>query len=419
MQAIVLAAGKGTRMRSETPKVLHEIFGRPMLAYVLDALAAVGVRKPVLVVGAGADKVSRFAKGRVTPVMQAVQKGTGHAVMMTRRVLERAAGDVLIWPGDMPLVKVETLKAFIREHKAQGCAVSVLSAVRSEPAGYGRILRAGGAFCGIREELDASEAERQITEVNTGIYLFRSRALFESLKQIRPENQKGEYYLTDTIEILSRQDEKVEAFPLASSEEGQGVNSREDLAMATGKINQRVIRELQASGVTFMAPEQTFVAPGVKIGQDTVVYPWCYIEDDVRIGKGCQIGPFAKIRKGTVIGDGTAIGSFVEINRSRIGKNVAAKHLTYLGDAVVGDGTNIGAGTITANYDGKNKHVTRIGRGVLVGSDTVFVAPVSLGDGSRTGAGAVIKAGSRVRSGETMVGVPARPVAGVKSGKKK
>jgi len=419
MQAIVLAAGKGTRMRSEKPKVLHEIFGRPMLDYVFEVLGQVGVRRPVLVVGAGADQVVRFAGKHAIPVLQAQQKGTGHAVMMTRRAVASSRGDVLIWPGDMPLVKVETLRTFIRAHRKEGCAVSVLSAVREDSAGYGRILRAGGAFCGIREELDASEAERRISEVNTGIYLFQSRFLFSSLKSIRPENQKGEYYLTDTIEILSRRGEKLEAFPLASAEEGQGVNSREDLAMATSKINQRMIRVLQASGVTFMAPEQTFVAPGARIGQDTVIYPWCYIETGVKIGKGCQIGPFAKIRKGSVIGEGSIVGSFVEVNRSRLGRDVSAKHLAYLGDAVIGDETNIGAGTITANFDGNKKHLTRIGRRVLVGSDTVFVAPVSVGDGARTGAGSVVTSGTRVRRGEVVVGVPARPIVKKQTRKQK
>jgi bifunctional UDP-N-acetylglucosamine pyrophosphorylase / glucosamine-1-phosphate N-acetyltransferase len=410
MQAVVLAAGKGTRMCSDTPKVLHEVLGRTLVGCVLDTLAEAGIRKPVVVVGAGAEKVKEHTKGRATPVLQAEQRGTGHAVMMTRKALAGFRGDILIWPGDMPLVKHETLKKLIRAHREAKCDVSVLSAIREDPHGYGRILRAGGAFCGIREELDAAEHEKSITEVNTGIYLFKSDRLFSSLAEIKPDNRKNELYLTDTIEILDAKGCKVEAFPFAASEEGQGVNSRTDLAMVMEKLSQREIAAHQARGVTFVSPQQTFVAPGVKIAQDTVIYPWCYIEQGVTIGSRCEIGPFAKIRKGSAIGEGTTIGSFVEVNRSRIGKNVSAKHLAYLGDAVVGDRTNIGAGTITANYDGREKHVTRIGSNVLVGSDTVFVAPVSVESGARTGAGAVLTSGTRVRKGEIMVGVPARPL---------
>jgi bifunctional UDP-N-acetylglucosamine pyrophosphorylase/glucosamine-1-phosphate N-acetyltransferase len=337
--------------------------------------------------------------------------------MMTRKALAGFKGDILIWPGDMPLVKLETLKSFIRAHRENKCDVSVLSSVREDPKSYGRILRANGAFCGIREELDAAEHEKNIKEVNTGVYLFKSDKLFSSLALIKPENQKNELYLTDTIEILDGQGAKVEAFPFAAAEEGQGVNSRVDLAMVMEKLNQREIAAHQAAGVTFVSPEQTFVAPGVKIGPDTTVYPWCYIEKGVTIGSGCEIGPFAKIRKGTVLGNGVTVGSFVEVNRSKLGNKVQAKHLAYLGDAIIGDETNIGAGTITANYDGRNKHVTRIGKKVLVGSDTVFVAPVSVDDFAKTGAGAVVR--GRVKKGEVVVGVPARPIKSLKASKSK
>lgn len=418
MQAIVLAAGKGTRMRSEKPKVLHEVLGRPLLEYVLQNLALLGVKKPIVVVGSGASQVRSAFAGRAQFVTQAQQKGTGHAVMMARRHLVSSRSDVLIWPGDMPLLKFETLRQFAARHRRARADVSVLSALRLDPFGYGRILRAGGAFCGIREELDASEIEKRIQEVNTGIYLFHTGLLFKTLVRVRPNNRKKEIYLTDTIEILSGEGSKLEAFPLAASDEGQGVNSRGDLAAVTKKMNQRVIQEHQSRGVTFVSPEQTFVSPGVKIGQDTVIYPWCFIEKDVRIGRGCEIGPFAKIRGGTEIGDEAVIGSFVEVNRSRIGKKVQAKHLTYLGDARVGDETNIGAGTITANFDGKKKSETRIGRKVLVGSDTVFVAPVEIGDHARTGAGAVVTGRTIVKKGEVVAGVPARPI-GRKKNKKK
>jgi bifunctional UDP-N-acetylglucosamine pyrophosphorylase/glucosamine-1-phosphate N-acetyltransferase len=286
----------------------------------------------------------------------------------------------------------------------------VLSCLRVDPKGYGRILRAAGSFCAIREELDATETERRIQEVNTGVYLFQAPVLFRALRKIRPDNVKKEFYLTDTIEVLAAADAKLRAFPLAMEKEGQGINSRMDLAEATEMMKNREVQKHMEKGVTFVAPDQTYVEPGVKIGTDTVIYPWCYIETGVKIGKNCRIGPFAKIRKGCTVGDGAVVGNFVELNRSRIGKRVMAKHLTYLGDAVVGDGTNIGAGTITANFDGKKKHQTHIGKKVLVGSDTIFVAPVRVGNGAKTGAGCVITSGSRIQKGQVVAGVPARPI---------
>lgn len=412
MEAIVLAAGKGTRMRSELPKVLHEIFGKPVLGYVLEILADAGVQKPYVVVGYKAEDVRRFLKnyGAVS-VLQREQKGTGHAVMAAQTALKNVSGTLLIWPGDMPLGKRETLKEFIKAHEKSRAHASVLSCVQEFPTGYGRIVRDDGKLVAIREELDATPEERAIREVNTGIYLFDKKVLFEVLGKIGQDNRKGEYYLTDTIEILCREGYCVEAFPLADAEEGQGINSQKDLALVTKKINEREIAKHMEHGVTFWAPDQTFVAPGVRIGKGTVLYPWCFIESGVEIGENCQIGPFAKLRKGTQMGDGSVIGSFVEVNRSRLGKKVCAKHLTYLGDAVIGDGSNVGAGTITANFDGKKKHQTQIGKNVLIGSNTVFVAPVTVPDGVRTGAGAVVTPKTKMKKGQVVVGVPAKPIS--------
>jgi bifunctional UDP-N-acetylglucosamine pyrophosphorylase/glucosamine-1-phosphate N-acetyltransferase len=417
MQALVLAAGKGTRMRSECPKVLHEIFGRPLLDYVLESLSSVGARAPRVVIGSGADQVlaylkkkARHSKVRAVPVLQREQKGTGHAVMVARAAFRGASGDLIVWPGDMPLVRPETIRELLRRHRRARAQVSVLSGLAVDPAGYGRILRAGGSFYAIREELDASEAERRICEVNTGIYVFKLKPLLKALEEIRPQNKKQEYYLTDTVEIFLKNGSRIEAFPLASAEEAQGINSRQHLAEAMTIMNQREISRHQEEGVTFISPEQTYVGPGVKIGRDTVIYPWCYIESGVRIGKKCEVGPFAKIRSGTCVGDGSVIGSFVEVNRTTIGNKVMAKHLSYLGDAVIGDETNIGAGTITANFDGRNKHRTNIGRRVQVGSDTVFVAPVHVADDSKTGAGSVLTRGTRVKKGQVFAGVPAKPL---------
>lgn len=412
MEAIVLAAGKGTRMCSELPKVLHPVFGKPVLGLVLETLAAAGIKSPHAVIGYKAEEVRSFLKpyGAVA-VLQREQKGTGHAVLMAKAALKTAQGPVLICPGDMPLVKAETLKEFFAAHQKSKAHVSVLSCESEDPRGYGRIVREDGRFASIREELDATPEERAITEINTGVYLFDKKVLFEGLEKIGKDNQKGEYYLTDTIEILRREGYCVEAFPLAGAEEGQGINSQKDLATVTKKINEREIAKHQVKGVTFMAPDQTFVAPGVKIGQGTTVYPWCYIESGVEIGARCEIGPFAKLRKGSVVGDGSVVGSFVEVNRTQIGKKVLAKHLAYLGDAVIGDGSNIGAGTVTANFDGKKKHQTAIGKNVKVGSNTVLVAPVRVPDGVTTGAGSVVLPSTKIKKGDVVVGVPARPTS--------
>ncbi|MBI3316798.1 MAG: bifunctional N-acetylglucosamine-1-phosphate uridyltransferase/glucosamine-1-phosphate acetyltransferase [Candidatus Omnitrophica bacterium] len=428
MRAVVLAAGKGTRMRSSLVKVLHPVMGRPMLAYVLDQLAQLGIREIVLVVGHGADEIRSFLKrrdavsapgtGRRNPaptlVFQKQQRGTGHAVLRARPKFSGYSGDILIWPGDMPLVTLETLKQFLAAHHKAKPQASVLSSLQIEPSGYGRILRAGGKFFGIREELDASESEKRIQEVNSGIYLFQSAALWKGLSEIRPSNQKNEFYLTDTIEVLAARGCRLEAFPFATLPEAQGINDRRDLGEAHRMMKNREIINHQERGVTFVSPDQTFIEPGVKIGADTVIYPWCYIESGVSIGKGCQIGPFSKIRKGTTLGANTVIGSFVEVSRSKIGRKVLAKHLAYLGDAEIGDETNIGAGTITANFDGKNKNKTQIGKKVFVGSNTVFVAPVRIGDGAHTGAGAVLTKGTKVKAGGVVVGVPAKPLRKLK-----
>lgn len=423
MQAVVLAAGKGTRMRSSLPKVLHQALGAPLIWHVLETLGALGVRKPYVVIGSGAELVRKYlmsaalsSGSRPEFFLQRLQRGTGHAVMMAENSLKNYRGDVLIWPGDMPALRKETLRRFFQEHRRAGSTASVLSCLQINPTGYGRILRSGGRFYAIREELDASDEERRIQEVNTGVYLFKAQKLLKALKQIRPENRKRELYLTDVIEILSGQDEGVTAFPFADTNEGYGVNDRKDLSKVTQLLQQKEIQSHMEKGVTFVMPETTYVAKRVKIGQDTIIHPSTYIESGVVIGKNCQIGPFAKIRSGSSIGDGSIIGSFVEINRSKIGKKVSAKHLAYLGDATVSDESNIGAGTITANFDGKKKHATRIGKKCLIGSNTVLIAPLSLADGVKTGAGAVVKSGSRFKRGQVVVGVPARAVTKKHSG---
>jgi len=408
IQAVVLAAGRGTRMKSDRPKVLHEIFGEPLLSYPLEILKGLGIRRPVVVVGWDREKVLSYLNGGATAVTQSPQLGTGHAVQVAQRKLRGFRGDILIWPADMTLIRKETLAGIVREHQRLNADVTILSSFLVDPTGYGRIVRRAGRVVGIREELEATPQEKRIQEVNTSVYLFKPARLFESLKKIKPVNRKKEYYLTDTIQWIEEAEGRVLALPYALPEEAQGINSQADLACAFKTLNQRNLRKHQMQGVTVLAPEQTWIAPDVRIGKNTVIYPWTYIEKGVRIGRGCQIGPFAKIRSGSIIEDKAVIGSFVEVARSRIGKKVIAKHLAYLGDAVVGEGANIGAGTITANYDGKKKNKTRIGKNAFIGVDTLFVAPVQVGDRAKTGAGAVLKRGTRVKTGEVFVGVPAR-----------
>jgi len=260
---------------------LHRLFERPMIDYPFEVLAELGVRSPIVVLGDQAASVKKHldwlaVQYRMKPavVLQRKQLGTGHAVMMARKRLKKSGEDILIWPGDMPLVQSETIRNFLQAHRESGRDVSVLSSLMVEPYGYGRCLRMGGKFYAIREELDASESERAVHEVNTGIYLFKSAALFRALKKIRPQNKKNEYYLTDAIEVLGEVNANIEAFPLALAEEALGINSRQQLAEATGKMNQREIRKHMQAGVTVVAPDQTFIAPGVKIGRDTIIYPW-------------------------------------------------------------------------------------------------------------------------------------------------
>ena len=395
-------------MASDRPKVLHEVFDQSLIDYPLEILSELGIKRPVVVVGWGRKEIESHLDSKGTLVFQSPQLGTGHAVQATQKLLGDFRGDLLIWPGDMTAIKKETIRQLIQEHQKLRPEATILSSFMVEPRGYGRMIRRGGRVVEIREELDATPAEKRINEVNTGVYLFKPAALFGALKKIRPANQKKEYYLTDIIRLIYEAGGKVEAFPLASPEESQGINSQADLARVVKILNKQNIQRLQIEGVTIVSPEQTFIAPGVKIGKDSVIYPWTYLERDVKIGRGCRIGPFAKIRSGSVVEDGAVIGSFVEINRSRIGKKVRAKHLTYLGDAEVGEATNIGAGTITANYDGKKKNKTRIGRKAFIGVDTIFIAPVSVADGGKTGAGAVLTRGTKVKRGEVVVGVPAR-----------
>ncbi len=277
MQAIVLAAGKGTRMRSQKSKVLHELFGKPILEYVLDNLVGIGIKNPIVVIGADGDRVRSFINKRGQCVIQEKQLGTGHAVLVAKSLI-KSTGDVLVWPGDMPLIELKTLKEFVRKHKRSNNVASVLTAQIKHPKGYGRIVRQGDAIVAIREELDANVEERKLEEVNTGVYLFKTAALLRALSKVKPKNKKNEFYLTDTIAILVEEKQKVNGYMIADEEECLGVNNRVDLSRAIESLKARTNRFHQEKGVTIIAPEQTFIAPDVKIGADTTIYPFTYIE---------------------------------------------------------------------------------------------------------------------------------------------
>ena len=405
---VVLAAGKGTRFYSDTPKVLHDLHGRSVLQHVLDAAAACGFNRPVVVIGPMADEVRRFLKGKAVAVVQKRQLGTADAVRSAKGQLSRF-GDIVVLYGDVPLVKRETLRSLIRQHDTSASSCTVLTVDMDDPSGYGRIIRdIYGGVKAIVEEREATEGEKRIREINVGLCCFDRRDLYGAIKKIRRSRIKKEFYLTDAITILLEDGKRVGAFKTDDPDESIGINSRADLAKAYSILNRRKIGELVNGSVTVLDPATTFVSPDAKIGRDTVIYPFTVIEKGVVIGRRCSIGPFCRLRPGTVVDDDAEIGNFVEVTRTRLCRGVKAKHLTYLGDAVVGKGTNVGCGTITANYDGKKKSRTVIGDKVFVGSGTILVAPVKVGDGSVTGAGSVILKNKNIPARSVAVGVPAR-----------
>ena len=411
VKAVVLAAGKGVRMRSERAKVLHEILGRPVLHFVLRNLREAGVEDIVVVVGHQAEKVKAAAPG-CRFVEQKEQKGTGHALMQAEPELKGFSGDLFVLAGDAPLVGAKTLARMLDEHRLNHRDATVLSACLDDPTGYGRVLRdkPGGKFLGFVEEIDATPEQKNIPESNSGEYVFKAPAVFEALREIKADNKKGELYLTDALRVLVSRGRTVDACRSVQPPEIYGINSRRDLVAATNFIRWKVLEFHMDRGVTIVDPSTTFIEEDVTIGEDTVIQPFTVIRRDVTIGRGCEVGPFAHLRPGTVLEDGAEIGNFVEVKKSRIGAHSKAKHLSYLGDAVLGANVNIGAGTITANYDGVSKHQTIVEDDVHTGSNTVLVAPVRIGKGATTGAGAVVARGE-VPAGAVMVGVPARPLA--------
>ncbi|MFA5084994.1 MAG: NTP transferase domain-containing protein [Candidatus Omnitrophota bacterium] len=407
--AIILAAGRGTRMKSDTPKVLHKILGKPMISYVTGAVSRAAIRDMVVVTGFGSDKVKEFFYGtKIKTVVQKRLLGSANAVDAAKREIG-SSSDILVVYGDTPLITEDTLKRLIERHKSSGASLTLLTATLKNPSGYGRIIRdTDGRITKIAEDSEAREYKKEIREINVGTCIFTRSALFIALKEIGCDNSKREYYLTDAVKILSARALKVESIAVENLDEMTGINSRIELAAAVNVMKNRIMEELMASGVTIQDPATTTIYPDVSIGEDTVIYPNTIIESDVKIGSNCHIGPFARLRGGTRIGDKVEIGNFVELVRTGVAESTKVKHHTYLGDARVGKNVNIGAGTITANYDGKNKNRTFIGDGSFIGVGAILIAPVKIGKKALVGAGAVILRGTSVKDGATVVGVPAK-----------
>ena len=425
--SIILAAGKGTRMKSEVVKVLHPILGLPMLSYPI-ALSLNGIKaeKTIVVVGYQADQIKeRFKNLQVQFVLQEEQLGTGHAALQAIPFVKTFTGTALILCGDVPLVKADTLRVFIAAFGESHSTLSVLTTVVEDPFGYGRILRSPeGWLEKIVEEKDASEKERSIREINTGIYCVKAPFLIEGLGEIGKDNAQGEYYLTDLVEIAKKKGLRCSAHIVSDPVEVMGINTRVDLAMANEVLRQAKLKDLMLSGVTMVDPKTTYVDQTVEVGKDTILYPNCHLQGRTKIGERCiiepnsmisdsvvgnevtirsnsviteskieeggSIGPFSHLRPLSEVKTKAKIGNFVEVKKSVIGRGSKANHLTYIGNSTVGEYVNIGAGTITCNYDGFEKHPTIIGNRVFVGSNVELVAPVKVGDDSSIGAGTTV-----------------------------
>ncbi len=394
-------------MKSEMPKVLHKLCGRPMLGYVLDLVATLKPKQVVAVLGYKQELVRKILPKGVKIVIQNKLAGTADAVKVGLSALSGFKGTVLVLYGDNPLLKKETLDKLLDYHVRNNVDATLLTAKLKKPFGYGRILRDKySTVCGIVEEKDADEVEKDILEINTGIIAFKKETLANNLKFISPNNRKKEYYLTDIVSILAKKDYLVDAVKVEDLQEALGINTRVELAKANSIMQRRINEKFMLNGVTIIDPKTTFINFGTKIGADSVIYPFTVIERDVKIGKRCQVGPFAHLREAVQLKDDVRAGNFIEMVRSSIGAKTFVKHFSYIGDTSVGDNVNIGAGTVTANFDGVKKNYTVIKEKVNIGSGTMIVAPVEIGKFAVTGAGSVIT--KNVPENTIVAGVPAR-----------
>ncbi|MBN1405634.1 MAG: NTP transferase domain-containing protein [Candidatus Omnitrophica bacterium] len=421
INCIILAAGMGTRMNTEIPKALHKIGSKTLISRLIDTVRETGIKDISVVVGYNAEKVKEHLKAYgVKTVKQKRLLGSADAVMTAREYFENSEGDIMVLYTDTPLLSKETLNGLINTHKEYDASCTLLTTDFKDPAGYGRIVRDNlGSVIQIVEETDANEIEKAITEVNIGAYCFKKSELLDALKNIKKNEKKNEFYLTDVIKYFRDKKLKIAGYNKCLEKEAIGINSREDLSAAAKVIRMKKIKELMKNGVTFIDPDTAYIDEGVKIGKDSIIYPSVIIEGDVVIGNNCRIGPFARIRGKSLIKAGAAIGNFVEIVRSKIGLNTRVKHHTYLGDAIVGDNVNIGAGVITANYDGKNKNKTVIKDRAFIGVGAVLIAPVKIGKHALVGAGSVVTKNKNVPDKTIVIGAPARIFKGLPAGSKK
>lgn len=422
--AVILAAGQGTRMKSSLYKVLHPVCGKPMVQHVLDQVTQLTLSKVVTIVGHGAEKVKSELGDKTEYALQSEQLGTAHAVMQAASFLENEEGTTIVICGDTPLITADTMYALLTHHQETNAKATILTANAEDPTGYGRIVRnQQGIVEKIVEHKDATEAERTITEINTGTYCFDNKELFKALNNVSNDNVQGEYYLPDVIEILQKEGKIVSAYQTASFEETLGVNDRIALSQAEKIMKQRINKDHMRNGVTIIDPDNTYISVDAKIGRDTTIYPGTMIIGETVIGEECiigpnteiknctidhkttirqsvahdseigsevQVGPFAHIRPASHISDEVKIGNFVEVKKSTMGKGSKASHLSYIGDAEVGSDVNLGCGSITVNYDGKNKFLTKIEDGAFIGCNSNLIAPVTVGKGAYVAAGSTV-----------------------------
>lgn len=446
IDAIILAAGESTRLKSKVSKVLHPVAGKPCLAWVLQAVRGAGIRQPVVVLGKQADQIKAGLPEDIKIVKQDKPLGTGHAVRMAAAASAKAQGLVLVLCGDAPLIQAKTLKSLIRVHQKLKAKATILTTLMDNPFGYGRILRDAhdARWVGkIVEEKEATAGEKTVREINSGAYCFSQDVFWPLVKRLKNNNQKGEFYLTDIIDLLNAQGHHVAGLRVEDPAEVHGINTRQDLATAGRLMNERIVRRWLDQGVTISDPQTTWIDGDVVIGQDTVILPGCFITGRTVIGPDCvigpytviknsrigrevtitqsvvgqskigdqvKVGPFAHLRSGNTIAGQVKIGNFAELNRSTVKTGTKVGHVSYIGDTVLERQVNIGAGTITANYDGQLKHRTRVGRQAFIGSGTVLVAPNRIGRQAVIGAGAVVKANTRIPAGSVAVGIPARVI---------